>query len=242
MDTTHMISEKQFIFSFSFFWKSILPTSTLFLKKINGELYTRQYEYLHSNITGRRRSFLSYVSFQIYVAIANKQFDQDDFSFQVYKSIEAEFIKKFRELESEDPEITAPLDVTEFEETMILADRLNNFFSTTANEQIITNPSFKGCGYLNNCYGDIIADDTLYEIKMVNRNFRIQDCKQLLTYCALNHATKQYKINNVALFNSRSGKLIKMNIDDFCLTLSGKSSTSLFGEIIEFISGGGVSR
>ncbi|WP_127575732.1 hypothetical protein [Paenibacillus barengoltzii] len=237
-----MISEKEFIFNFSFFWKSILPTSSLFLKKINDELYTKEYEYLNSGITGRRRSFISYVSFQIYVCFANKQYQEDQFTFETYKLIEPEYIKRFCELDSDDSEITLPLNVIEYEETMILAQRLYKFFSSNYNNQIVTNPAFKGCGYLNNCYGDIIADDTLYEIKMVNRNFRIQDCKQLLTYSALNYATKQYQINNVALFNSRSGKLVKMNIDDFCLTLSGKSATFLFGEIIEFISGGGVSR
>lgn len=237
-----MISEKQFIFSYNFFWKSLLPTSSLFLRKINENLYDRKYENLESFIIGRRRSFLSYVSFQTFTKALKQEIELGDYPYEKYQHQENIYIQQFSELEDNDPEIKAPLEIKEYYEMMILADRLYRYFTKITKASAMANPSFKGCGFLNNCYGDIIVDQTLYEIKMVNRNFRLQDCKQVLTYCALNSVSRQYLINNVALFNPRSGKLAIFNINDFCLMLSGKSSTFLFGEIIEFISGGGISR
>lgn len=238
-----MISEKQFIFNFNFFWNSLLPTSSLFLSKINEDLYERRFDYLHSPITGRRRSFISYISFQLFTLASKQAIQLNEFQYDQYKLTEVQYINQFSELEEDDPEITAPLEIQEFYEAISLANRLYSYFSSVANgNQLLTNPFFKGCGFLSNCIGDVIVNETLYEIKMVNRNFRIYDCKQILTYCALNYVSKQYPISNVALFNPRSGKLANFNIDDFCLTLSGKSSTFLFGEIVEFISGGGISR
>lgn len=238
-----MISEKQFIFNFNFFWNSLLPTSSLFLTRINEDLYERHFDYLQSPITGRRRSFISFISFQLFTLASKQKIQLIDYQYDHYKLIEGQFIKQFLELEEDDTELTSPLALQEYLEALSLANRLQAYFSKISNgNPLITNPLFKGCGFLNNCIGDVIVNETLYEIKMVNRNFRISDCKQILTYCALNYVSKQYKLNKVSLFNPRSGKLTIFNIDDFCLTLSGKPSTFLFGEIIEFVSGGGISR
>lgn len=221
----------------------MLPTSSLFLTKINEDLYERRFEYLQSPITGRRRSFISFISFQLFTLASKQAIQLIDYEYDDYKLIEGQFISQFSEIEEDDLELTAPLEIHEYFEALSLANRLQAYFSTVSNgNQVLTNPFFKGCGFLNNCIGDVIVNETLYEIKMVNRNFRISDCKQILTYCALNYVSKQYKLNKVALFNPRSGKLATFNIDDFCLTLSGKSSTFLFGEIIEYVSGGGISR
>lgn len=237
-----MISEKQFIYNFNFFWNSLLPTSSLLIKKINEDLYVRQNEYLQSSITGRRRSYISFISFQLFTKATEELIALDNFPYVSYQMIEGIYIDQFSELEEDDPDITSPLKSFEYSEALILAQRLLAYFSKISEGSITTNPAFKGCGFLNNCFGDTIVDETLYEIKMVNRNFRIQDCKQLLTYCALNYASKQYSISAVALYNPRSGKVATFKINDFCLLMSGKSSTVLFGEIIEFVSGGGVSR
>ncbi|WP_019120452.1 hypothetical protein [Brevibacillus massiliensis] len=237
-----MISEKQFINNFNFFWSSLLPTSSLLIKKINEELYIREYDYLQSSIVGRRRSLLSYISFQLFIKASEKMIELDHFPFDEYKIIEEKYIKQFSELEEDDPEITDPLIIHEYNEALVLANRLFSYFSKVQNGSLVINPSFRGCGFINNCFGDVLVDDTLFEIKMVNRNFRVHDCKQLLTYCALNYASNEYTIKRIALFNPRNGKITTFNIDEFCLMMSGKSSTVLLGEIIEFISGGGISR
>lgn len=235
-----MITEKQFIFNFSFFWRSLLPTSSLFVAKLNDEFYGRRLDHLNSIVDGRRRSFSSYVSFNLFADTVSKGLNLETMTDAEYRTLETSYRDRFRELAEQDWELYRELSAIELIETKEISRRLLHVFGD--GDSVTPNPHFKGCGFLEDCYGDVIFEDTLYEIKMVERNFRLVDCKQLITYCALNYSSKQYHIQNVALFNPRNGKISKHNIDDFCFMISGKSSMSLFSEVIEFVSGGGVSR
>ena len=104
----------------------------------------------------------------------------------------------------------------------------------------MVNPLFNGCGIIKNCYGDVIADCDLFEIKATKKFFEPKDIRQLLTYCALNYNNKKFNIKNVGIYNPKIGQYFKINIDDLCLLVSGKDSTYVFNEILNFISSYGI--
>lgn len=240
-----MIGEKYFINNYSFFWESHLPMTNFFLRKMNTDLFEKQDEFLESKTNGRRRSLLSQVGFEIFgEAVRNKADIDSALVEDRFKEIEEKCRVQLLELEDEDiTHLLKKLDEYEINESVELAKRLDKYFSTHENlQEIIINPRFKGCGFIDFCYGDIVANNTLYEIKMVDRNFRSIDCRQLLTYCALNYMSNDYTIKNIGIYNPRRGKYFKISLDRFTLMISGKPSSVLLGEIIEFISGGGVSK
>lgn len=240
-----MISEKQFVENYEFFWKSALPMTKFFLRKINLELTEMRDKFLDSGIYGRRRSFISQVGFIFFAdSIKNKyELKLESIPNGKLNEVQDKCKLQFNNYSNDEVNITAELDQNELVEAIELGFRMKQFFSTYQGiDNIVISPKFNGCGFLDNCYGDVLIDDTLYEIKMVNRNYRANDCKQLMVYCALNYMSNQYAITNVALYNPRLGKHFKTEINQFCLMISGKSSSELFGEIIDFVSGGGISK
>ena len=61
------------------------------------------------------------------------------------------------------------------------------------------------------------------------RVFRTVDLRQVLYYCALNHAARRYSISRVGVFFVHP-------LDWLCREVSGVASTELFAEILDFAS------
>jgi hypothetical protein len=117
-----------------------------------------------------------------------------------------------------------------------LARRLEEFFASRSEERPITiQPRFKGCGILDSCYGDILASTTLYESKMVDRNMRGADLRQLLIYCSLNYRSRQYAIECVAVLNVRRAIVYEFPIEYLARRASGKTAPELFHQITNFL-------
>jgi hypothetical protein len=239
-----MISEKKFINGYGFFWGSILPMSKVFLRKMNKDLLlsTNDY-YLDSATDGRRRSFISLLGFNLFansIGINNYLQLIKQNGIEEVENLTRNQLKNY---EFQEIGLLSKLTEIEINEAIELAIRMRKFFiKYESNSQINISPFFKGCGFIENCFGDVIVNNTLYELKAVQRNFQVVDYKQLITYCALNYMSRQYDIKEIALYNPRSGNYFKHNIDQFSMMISGKPSTILFGEVIEFISGGGISK
>jgi hypothetical protein len=68
------------------------------------------------------------------------------------------------------------------------------------------------------------------------RVFRTVDLRQVLYYCALNHAARRYSISRVGLVNPRVGVFFVHPLDWLCREVSGVASTELFAEILDFAS------
>ena len=83
---------------------------------------------------------------------------------------------------------------------------------------------------------------TLFEVKTVDRSFRGVDLRQLLTYAALNFASREREISTLGLVNPRRGVFFEMPVGDLCLDIAGRSSESLFAMIIQVLSSGELSR
>lgn len=120
-------------------------------------------------------------------------------------------------------------------EAVDLATRLETYFREYESESIIIQPRFKGCGILDSCYGDILAGKTLCEVKMVDRNLRSADIRQVLTYGALNYRSLQYAIDNVTILNPRRGLEFSFNIEDLVKRVSGTTASEFFHRVTTFL-------
>jgi hypothetical protein len=95
-------------------------------------------------------------------------------------------------------------------------------------------PPFPGCGIMSNCNGDLLWGKTLVEIKARTvkpgrRPFHMEDFKQLLLYCALNHLSdEKYDIQKIELFNPREGYLWQSDLREFVLMISNSATSDLF--------------
>lgn len=121
-------------------------------------------------------------------------------------------------------------------ETIDLASRLETYFEDYPLDSILIQPRFKGCGILDSCYGDILARKSLCELKMVDRNLRSADIRQVLTYCALNYRSSQYEIESVTILNPRRGLEFSFLVEDLAERASGKNASELFHQITTFLS------
>lgn len=120
-------------------------------------------------------------------------------------------------------------------EAINLATRLEIYFENHRLESIVIQPRFKGCGILDSCYGDILAKKTLCELKMVDRNLRSADIRQVLAYCALNYRSSQYEIDSVTILNPRRGLEFSFNVEELAERASGKTASELFHQITTFL-------
>jgi hypothetical protein len=62
------------------------------------------------------------------------------------------------------------------------------------------------------------------------------DLHQLLTYCALNFATKALDIKSVGLVNPRVGTFIFLDLDYLCMECAGSSAADVLDEILQYVS------
>lgn len=131
----------------------------------------------------------------------------------------------------------------EIEEGDELAVRLHKYVvKRHAGERVIARPRFPGCGIVHDCEGDFLAGSTLYELKNVERDFRLADLRQVLCYCALNAAAGKYRIDAVGLVNARSGGYYTADVAAVALAASGSSATDLYSEITNYMSTEAASR
>ncbi len=120
-------------------------------------------------------------------------------------------------------------------EAIELAVRLESYFGIYPLESIVMQPRFKGCGILDSCYGDILAGKSLFELKMVDRNLRSADIRQVLVYCALNYRSSQFEIDSVTILNPRRGSEFSFDLEELAERISGKNAAELFHHITTFL-------
>ncbi|MFO0403476.1 MAG: hypothetical protein ACK52P_17520 [Alphaproteobacteria bacterium] len=138
-------------------------------------------------------------------------------------------------------DLTAPLSRAEQDQIKEIEKNLINFFRKRG-QQIITRPLINGCGYIDASEADVISGVSLFEIKAVDRSFKGTDIKQLMTYCALNHASRQFDIQDIAIFNPRQGIWFQLNLDNIAREISGQSAQELCERVALTLCSGDISR
>lgn len=235
-----MISEKVFIKNYPGFWNSLFPLQNTFLRGVTLDCSRHQLE-IELHTSGRRFSFVSEVGFQLFAQCRSKKSSIDDIGYgnDLYEFIENQCRNKFELFHDDDLTIRNPLSIDEYSDAIKVAKLLNNKFRING---VIVNPKFLGCSIVDACYGDVLVDSTLYEIKTVSRNFNIMDFRQLITYCTLNYISKSFHINSIGLYNPKKDLSYEISLDMFASAIAGVSIYEIYWSVINFISGNDSSK
>lgn len=239
-----MISEKTFASTYNSVWQELIPTGEGFVRLMN--LARLHFDNpIKSNSDPKRRALINELAFLLFKTSAETGKTLEE----IFKSEESRdqignqgvtFIQRFKG--SNDDKASETTD-DEWRESLEISKRFRVFLRyQEIGAQINTAPSFQGCGFIDDCAGDVLVGDTLYEVKAGDRPFRLVDVRQAVVYLALNHVSAKYQINHVGFVNTRLGTYYKVKATQFAFGISGKSLIELLSEIIDFISSGGVSR
>lgn len=221
-----MITEIEFIRDFTSFWRTLSPLSQDFVRHINCEVQQLATEPKTSTSKNNsRRALLNEVGFDLFEYAHEKQIKVENVKPEILLDITKKASSYISQLRTKAPVFNIELNPNEVDEIYDITNRLLSFFSDF--EAIKIKPKFPGYGKLNSCLGDVLANKTLYEIKAGNRPFRSIDLRQLALYQTLNHFSKQYTINKLALFNPRLGYHFSIPHHDFSIHFSGLSTEEL---------------
>ncbi|KID57492.1 hypothetical protein JF50_09860 [Pseudoalteromonas luteoviolacea] len=235
-----MISESTFSKKFTSFWNEILPNSKNYVRLINGGLLDPVYEPFDTAERKNNTALVNVLSFNMFRELCNKSqtigqlsnssyFDSQNFENLLENGMA--YLSKF----SYGAECSLPLSVKEKEQASQLFRHMYIRYVAN-NSNVVIDPKFDGCGFINESFGDIISDHTLVEIKSGERRFSLTDIRQLLIYLVLNHYSKKpFQINYIELFNPRMGIAFTEDVESFCLNISALNSQELFAEVQKFI-------
>lgn len=227
-----MISERKFSNSFSSFWNELLPTADSFVRRMNLSLerYCPPTESKLKTIRDRR-AVINELSFRFFMCLVKrKDLSRED---KIKLSIA---VSKYIENFSPNIHIDLPISEEELNEAESLASSLSDYFSKWKNSELNFWPTFKGCGRIHSCKGDIISNDKLIEVKAGDRNFRIIDIRQIITYLSLNSLSNQYALKRVILLNPRKGFSFETTVELLIEGCSRRRPVDVFGDIIDFLS------
>jgi hypothetical protein len=236
-----MISEKDFAEKYTSFWQVAVPTSERLIREANRLGYGRFAPPLKSTSRPEMHAVIAEIAFGIlrasYSPLRIKPISPD----QLANIVEAAYESVIRVAQASPLQIPA-LTAKEITEAQSLAKRMETFFfEKELAIQLIFDPQFSGCGVIDDCYGDLIAGNTLYEVKTGDRPYRSVDLRQVLVYAALNYASGMYPISHIALLNPRLGTYLRFELDTLSDQLAGKASAELFGDIVHFVSSENIS-
>lgn len=145
------------------------------------------------------------------------------------------YISRFSRNEANRPKRLSSKSLAEASALAIQQYRFFNF-SSAVNSTYVIRPKFNGCGELSNCEGDVLTEDTLFEVKAGERTFRITDLRQLLIYSALAYASGKLTFSKIGLFNPRTGKFWMRDLNAVCRATSGLRAPDVFQALIDAIS------
>lgn len=231
-----MISERQLSMDYPSFWRGITPMADVYWRAQN--LQTERFaEPLHTTRERQSRGFVNELAFESFVVVASDGNKVDSEKFRVaaesVKEAVAKYIARFSRMNKDEFLQELP---SELPEVVAVAERLYQFFSPKFKMSMSAfRPKFSGCGSLMAVEGDILIGNTLYEVKAGDRNFRVSDLRQLLVYCALNHKKPVANITQIALVNPRIGISWSSDLESCSRAISGRSSTELLDDIVDFV-------
>lgn len=225
-----MISERQFATLYTSFWASALPLAETAVRALNLRV-DRVFEPLEANCEAALNGFVNEFAFRLAESShrAESGAIMSDKIREVYGSTEAYIMRL--------PHPVVPSSPSEREaatrDAMAIANRLAEIIRQARGTRGVTyRPAFLGCGMLDACEGDILMGDELWEVKSGDRQFRQTDVRQILIYCAMNHAARTRQIDRYSLVNPRAGVVVGGRVGDLTYEVAGCDPGTLFDEII----------
>jgi len=233
-----MISELAFIRSYNTFWKSLFPGGDDYVRLINSALGEKFDKPLAFADIPNRRALINGISFSLFELqtlneIKTNAIDELTSDSSVLKKILLQEKKTLSNLRFGE-KLSSKINDEELKVIKSISKRLIEQYSKK--HQLKVRPRFKGCGIIFEANGDIVYSSTLSEVKAGDRNFNIQDIRQLYVYLALNHQSKEFKITQMELCNPRTGVIWREYIDVVSDNIAGSSTIEVYNEIINFIS------
>lgn len=245
-DTTVVISERQFAHGFGSFWRQILPDTDRFVRKLN--LTRNRFDYEVDNVASpERRGMINEAAFLL-TAAANAQGVLEPLKIDLRDSLVNEAVShaasKVALLDGREPVPQESVSLDERREILFLVDSTYSFIREMgwSTSEFEFSPRFKGCGFLNECIGDLLGPNAMVEIKAGDRSFRSADIRQALVYVVLHYASEGQLIENIVLMNPRSGTYSLVSVVDMCRGMGGESAESVIRELINFLCGMSLSR
>lgn len=240
-----MISASSFCRIYSSYWRDLTPTAEIFVRRLNLAHYERDFPEMKVATSPDRRGLINEIAFSAFCfSIRNgKTWQSGPISAEEIQAVfsHLHFAQgSYRDLDPASiPFVAAPEieDISEQHRRLMLL-----FAPSLVSSNLVAEPQFQGCGIIDTCRGDLLVDDTLYEVKAGDRLFRSIDIRQLVTYSALNQLSKQFTINYVGLVNPRVGISAKLALDELCVEISGRGAIELLSDIASSISSGEISR
>lgn len=231
-----MIDASRFALRHNAFWMDHAPTSEHLVRRINLAYLQRWSPPLAKPAAGFRAAFVAECAFATFcgrlAGLAGTALDEE-----ALRDARA----RLTPLVEDERLLDEPLSQDEDAQRYDMAAQMTRFFHQNG-ASIATRPTFRGCGYVDASEGDVIAGSTLFEVKAVDRPVRGIDLRQLLTYCALDYASRDHVVECVGVFNPRRGVFFQMEVGTLCREVSGGAPQELFDRVIHALSSGDISR
>ncbi|TQI71246.1 hypothetical protein JM79_2173 [Gramella sp. Hel_I_59] len=126
------------------------------------------------------------------------------------------------------------LNEAEMNEIEKISNNTLEFISIVKKSDVLFQPKLTGYSFIPDLTADLSIDDTLYEIKTVNRNFQSSDIKQLFIYLALKQVSDSQNWKYAGLYNPRKGTYCKFNIKSLIYNITGgRSSNETFEDLLD---------
>lgn len=212
-----MISERLFVRRYLSFWRDALPFGEAFVRGVNARLNMHvAQDSSWGGETGRRSAVAQ---------LAALMFERGDPELDLDVAFEQAAAQLGVDLEDK---------LNRFERLELR--RAYDYLSAHVRGfRLVFRPQFAGYGIVSPCEGDYLVDETLFEMKYGWHAFRAVDIRQVLTYCALNFASRQHMITSLGLINPRIGRHFALGLDEAAEQLSGSSAATLLQTILQFM-------
>lgn len=230
-----MITERDIAEKFSVIWKQHFPMLTPNYMRVFNEA---QILPINTNPIPKkddvRYDLISELAFNLSYKSYNEGIDINNF--QQQDSAVVELVKEtaraiWKSGNYSDSDLN--LSEIEFEEAILISKNTIEFIEKIKQQQIQFKPTLKGFGSVPDLIADISIDDSLFEVKTVNRNFRSSDLKQLFIYLALRQVENRTNWIYGGLYNPRRGVYCKFNIKNLS---GGKSTNEAFENLLNSLS------
>ncbi|WP_163399519.1 hypothetical protein [Flavobacterium fluviatile] len=230
-----MITEREIAEKFSVIWKQHFPLLTPTFMRVFNEAHIFNINAPIPIKENVRNDIVSEISFNIVEkVIIEESYIEDYIENEIKLKKIVEFTAKSIWKSGNFSEKDFLLNEIEITEIKRICQNLIEFIQKIKKKQVKFKPTFTGYGFIPDLVGDLSIDDTLFEIKTVNRNFRSSDLKQLLLYLALQQVSSGLNWKYAGLYNPRKGTYCKFNIKNLIYDLAGgKTPNESFENLLD---------
>jgi hypothetical protein len=236
-----MINEKVFSAHFSEFWRSNLPNLEAVVRSTN-IAYIRVTAPFEPRTNPYRRDLISEGGYRFFLKLlGGVPVDREGLRAEAVAEAQRYLSANFAH--GGEPIDSATSDETQEIERLVrwLASYFADLGATDWKRRL-KRPAFKGHGLIGPCTGDFELDGALVEMKYVDRGFRSQDLRQLITYAGLKYFESGSTFDKLILINPLHGVAFATDPREIVYSASGTEVFEFFQALSYALSSGEVSH